>query len=99
MRQVFEIEKILPEREIETTKLNGQNDKMLVIGVVMVCAGASMFAEMFGETAKAFKSEGCDKGTTLIANVEFKARSWQNAAGGTSYGTNVRILDFTIIKN
>ena len=98
MRQVFVIEEILPERQIETTKANGQTDKLTVIGMTIACAGATMFAEMIGKTAESFKAADCDKGTVIAANLDFQAKSWQMQNGGTGHGTNVRILDFTIIR-
>lgn len=98
MRQVFVINEIFPERTIDTTKTNGQSDKMSVIGLEIECAGATIFAEMFGKVADKFKAADCDKGTVLTANLDFEARSWGRSDGGTGHGTNIKIIDFTIIK-
>ena len=97
MRQVFVSEEIFPERQIETTKANGQSDKLLVIGMTIACAGSTMFAEMIGKTAESFKNAGCDKGTVIAVNLDFQAKEWKMQNGGTGHGTNVRIMDFTII--
>ena len=98
MREIFNIETICEPRMLEMTKLNGETTKRLCIGMVLVAAGQSVFAEMFGEMAEEFAREQCDTGTLIQADIEFKVRSWQNAGGGTSYGTNARVRNFSIIR-
>jgi hypothetical protein len=53
---------------------------------------------MFGEMAEDFAREECDKGTLIQAEIDFKVRSWQNAGGTTSYGTNAKIRNYSIIR-
>ena len=98
MRELFKIETICEPRMIESTRFNGEQTSMLCIGLVLIAAGQSIFAELFGELAEDFAREECDKGTLILAEIDFKVRSWQNTGGGTSYGTNARVRNYSIIK-
>ena len=98
MQQIFKIDTICQPRMLEVTKMNGQTGQMLCIGLVLTFAGQALFAEMFGEVAEEFAREQCDEGTLIQAEIEFKVRSWQNANSGTSFATNLKIRNFSILK-
>ena len=96
MVQVFKIKTIAQPRMIEVTRMNGQMGSMLVIGLVLAAGGQELFAEMFGEVAEQFASEGCAEGTILSVGLAFKCREWTKE-GASGYGTNVKISGFTIV--
>ena len=98
MQQIFKIDTICQPRMLEVTKMNGQTGQMLCIGLVLTFAGQALFAEMFGEVAEEFAREQCAEGTLIQAEIEFKVRSWQNANSGTSFATNLKIRNFSILK-
>lgn len=93
------INELLPDREFTSMNADGQSVTNRVIGMEIEGAGASFFAEMFGNVAKKFKAEkNVGKGTVMSVNLDFEARSFQRQDGQVGHGTNVKILGYTIIN-
>lgn len=99
MNKLFKVAAIMEARKIDVTKLNGQQDKMLVRGIVLQGAGCSLYAEIYGELCRAFEEDAIREGDLICAGIQLKCREWRTQQGDPRYETKASLQSWMKINN